>query len=381
MTVEQIAPYSVFAQAMQVLSLTPRDRWHWARPQIIDLYRQAYRDTWSHPPTRRVLANIPNLMVYDDHELRDDLGDKPEHLEHPSVSSVRVILECGRKATLEYQKQLLYDVDIGDEYIAPIAPVENHLIHKWGHYGVLMLDSRGAKTFNPQPGDMFPYLTSPQWKQVTSALLTDGWFSDCKILLCCCQIPLFFFPRWLTEKLAPKGDDFEGHWCYGANQKEQFMLLDLLHEWVTARPESRNVVLIGGDMHLGGYSYIYKNKRFFCHQILVGPIANTTPTPARMFGTRVLNGMCRNMGQGWTYKHYDWFNHCNMGFVETFPSEPVLRLGHVVGSAKRGVYKRVGRPPKMKQGWLTTCKVCCLSVIVIIVAIIVVIVLLITNGV
>eukprot|EP01006_Ploeotia_vitrea_P016720 TRINITY_DN47558_c0_g2_i1.p1 TRINITY_DN47558_c0_g2~~TRINITY_DN47558_c0_g2_i1.p1 ORF type:complete len:571 (+),score=10.41 TRINITY_DN47558_c0_g2_i1:77-1789(+) len=373
-TVQEIASYCVYARAQQLLDSTPREQWHWQRPTIIEMYRQAYRECWNHPPTAEVLANVPNLMVYDDHELKDDLGDKPEHLEHCSVSRDRTILECGRKATLEYQKQLLYDVDVGDDYDAPTQPIENHLIHSLGDYGILMLDSRGAKTFKHDPTDPLPYLTTPQWHEINAALSPGGELSQCRVLICCCQIPLVFFTRSMTERLAPKGDDFEGHWSYGINQTEQYMLLDLLESWAGL---NRTVVLAGGDMHLGGYTHVYKHGRYFCGQVLVGPVANTLPANSRMKATKLINAMQRKLGDGWEYKHYDWFNKCNIGYIDTFPTHPHFALGHIVGSSKKGIYEFEGKPPAKKQkcsSCMVCVAVCCALFIAIIVGVVILIV-------
>jgi len=41
-------------------------------PRIEELYRELYRETWSHPPTAKCLANVPNLTVYDDHDFVDN---------------------------------------------------------------------------------------------------------------------------------------------------------------------------------------------------------------------------------------------------------------------------------------------------------------------
>jgi hypothetical protein len=36
------------------------------------MFRAKYRETWRHPSTALVLAHVPNLMIYDDHEVRDN---------------------------------------------------------------------------------------------------------------------------------------------------------------------------------------------------------------------------------------------------------------------------------------------------------------------
>lgn len=41
--------------------------------EIEELYRDCYRRTWNHPPLRKILSRVPNLMILDDHEVRDGI--------------------------------------------------------------------------------------------------------------------------------------------------------------------------------------------------------------------------------------------------------------------------------------------------------------------
>eukprot|EP01006_Ploeotia_vitrea_P057815 TRINITY_DN68308_c0_g1_i1.p1 TRINITY_DN68308_c0_g1~~TRINITY_DN68308_c0_g1_i1.p1 ORF type:complete len:669 (+),score=27.77 TRINITY_DN68308_c0_g1_i1:66-2009(+) len=330
-TMDEIVKYSCFAQCLRMAEQTPDHQWDAIRPQIIDKFRQLYREAWSHPPTAQMLANIPNLMVYDDHEIRDDLGDKPEHFQR---NKIRLVLECGRKACVEYQRQLMGDVDIGDEYFAPILQRENHFIGSWGEYGVIITDSRGAKTFNPQPNDPLPYLGSPQWAEIDAALAPGGEMDQCRVLLMCCQIPLIFFPRELTEKLAPRADDFEGHWCYGKTQHEQYKLMEGVNAWLSRDPLNRNVIVVGGDMHLGGHTHVFRFGKYQWSQLLVGPVSNTSPAMA-FKASKLLNSTHNQLGRGWHYNHYGWNNDRNVGIIATGPKMPYIMTGHIWGSNKK----------------------------------------------
>jgi hypothetical protein len=330
-TLEEITPYSVFAQGLQMLQSTHPSQWDALRPNIIERFRQVYRDTWRHPPTAFVLANVPNLMIYDDHDIRDDLGDKPEHFPG-APGPIRVVLECGRKACVEYQRQLLGPVNVGDEYDAPRLDVENHFLGHWGEYGVMLLDSRGNKTFNPVPGDPRPYLGTSQWQMIYGALAPGGDFERVKTLVVGTQIPLFFFSRSLTERIAKKGDDFEGHWAYGNNQYEMYELLGLLRAWKLRDP-SRRIVMVGGDMHLGGYSNVFWGQDFFCQQMLVGPISNMPPKGPSMFGTKAINAFNNQHGEGWSADHFGWFAARNVGLIKTTPQVGRVAVGHLSTSA------------------------------------------------
>src|SRR6202034_4127538 len=66
----------VFRTGVDMLAGIPVDQWPLCSVHIKELYRQLYRETWSHPPTAYVLANCPSLMIYDDHDFRDDWGNE-----------------------------------------------------------------------------------------------------------------------------------------------------------------------------------------------------------------------------------------------------------------------------------------------------------------
>ncbi len=46
--------------------------------EIKELIRNEFRRTWTFEPTAKVLANVPNIMFLDDHEIRDDWGWRSE---------------------------------------------------------------------------------------------------------------------------------------------------------------------------------------------------------------------------------------------------------------------------------------------------------------
>lgn len=65
----------VFKKALALLKsegATTPEQYRALHPRIEELYRQLYRETWSHPPTAKCLANVPNLTIYDDHDFVDN---------------------------------------------------------------------------------------------------------------------------------------------------------------------------------------------------------------------------------------------------------------------------------------------------------------------
>jgi hypothetical protein len=70
----------IFLNAKMYLeSLGGYEQWSSGEETVREMFRALYRQTWSLPSTAAVLANVPNTMVPDDHEFRDDWGDRCAH--------------------------------------------------------------------------------------------------------------------------------------------------------------------------------------------------------------------------------------------------------------------------------------------------------------
>ena len=94
---------------MKKLREVPPDQWIKHQGVICEYYREVYRDTWRHPPTAKCLANCPNLMIYDDHEVRDNWGDIPDDWD--SSCAEFFVARCAWIVSMEYQRQLYEDID------------------------------------------------------------------------------------------------------------------------------------------------------------------------------------------------------------------------------------------------------------------------------
>eukprot|EP00667_Euglena_gracilis_P007194 EG_transcript_7255 len=330
LTYEQIAEHCTYAKAKQLLEATPQEHWPSLRPRITEMYRDCYREAWGeHAPTRLALANCPNLMIYDDHDMRDDLGDKPG--EFDPTTDTWLIVDCGRRAAFEYQRQLYEDFDLAGDGSVPRVARENHFVHVLGDIGLLFVDSRGAKTFNTVPGDLKPFLTSAQWQDIHASLSPSGALAHCKVLFFLTQIPMVFFGQKLTEAIAKKADDFEGMWSYKRNRVEQMEMLEALWQWQAAAPE-RLVLLAGGDVHLGGFTRVSRNDEFAFEQLTVGPVSNQTIKAVELLVTNSAKDLGKELGDGWTYDHEPFINKRNIGLVRIGPTPYTVHWAHLIGT-------------------------------------------------
>lgn len=138
---------------------------------------EKYRLNWSREPVRRVLANVPTYMMWDDHDARDgwgsSAGDSPTLVaKHPGGAAI-------------FEKSTAYFEDARDVYwhfqgchnpvpqgaVDPIlpnyidGPVQGRrampFVFRCGRLVVLMLDSRGERdAFRKE----FPVLGAEQWQ-------------------------------------------------------------------------------------------------------------------------------------------------------------------------------------------------------------------------
>eukprot|EP00993_Chasmostoma_nieuportense_P007643 NODE_910_length_1772_cov_12.293009_g854_i0.p1 GENE.NODE_910_length_1772_cov_12.293009_g854_i0~~NODE_910_length_1772_cov_12.293009_g854_i0.p1 ORF type:complete len:507 (-),score=146.13 NODE_910_length_1772_cov_12.293009_g854_i0:89-1609(-) len=349
---ENMIKHCRFAQAMELL----KDKHHTEYPayceQVTEMYRDAYREAWTHPPAAQALANCPSIMMYDDHDIRDDLGDKRG--EFDPESPVYFIVNCGRRVCFEYQRQLHEDFDLSHPtYMGKVAQ-ENHIFHVIGDYGIMMVDSRGAKSFNYETGDPKPFLTTNQWTDIHQSLGAEGVFRDCKLLVFCTQIPIVFFGKALTEKIAAKADDFEGMWSYKNNIHEQTEMLNSLWEWKSAAEGERAVYCVGGDVHLAGHTQIYKDGHHAFDQMICGPVSNKVISRIVMMVTSALKEVGETLNDGWSHEHFAWEANRNVGMIYTEEdaetSLPKITATHLMARGKR-VEEVKPTPPSKKKGW------------------------------
>jgi hypothetical protein len=301
----------VFAHCVEMLNGLPRAEWPVAAEHCKELYRQLYRDTWTHPPTAAVLANCPNLMIFDDHDFRDDWGNEPE--DHDPTSTEYFVGRCAHRVMCEYQRQLWDDVDFDN--LASIK-TEFHL-HRFGAHGVAFVDVRGPRSLHHVIGESLPYLGKTQWNVLEASARDDGIFGDVQSLMVICPTPIVFLPTNLNDILGKTViDDALGNWCSAPFKAEQIKMLEWARNWKIARP-GRELTFLGGDVHVGGHTIIYYKGEEVFHQLITSAIANFTLTAVEFAFGRVSQEMASVLDENWTFCHKGFTRQRNYGIVET----------------------------------------------------------------
>jgi hypothetical protein len=174
--------------------------------------------------------------------------------------------------------------------------------HAWGAMGLLFVDQRSGRSFHTDPTR--PYLGTPQWEWITREL-TSGTLSQCQVLTVATSVPLAYLGLRVTAAGSSIVDDLEDHWAYPAHQKEQIELLRALREWKQAARD-RSVLLVGGDVHVGGRTEVMHGEDLLCTQLITGTITNKPP---RWFEYALLRGLLETherLGERYRFEHHDY---------------------------------------------------------------------------
>ena len=300
----------VFKTGVQMLKALPVTDWPAAAIHIKELYRQLYRETWSHPPTAFVLANCPSLMIYDDHDFRDDWGNEPEDSDPNSVEYY--VGRCAHEVMCEYQRQLWDNVDF-----SRLQDIRKDFhFHVLGEHGIVFLDVRGPRSLHRIEGEPYPYIGSLQWKELRAALSDDGIMRDVKSLLMICPAPIVFLPTSINDLLGNTViDDALGHWSSKPFKAEQIMLLNLCQAWKAGRPE-RECTFIGGDVHVGGHSEITRDGVVMFQQFVTSAMSNYRLSKFEFFMGQVSQDLITTLEDGWGFKHRGFTRQRNYGLMQ-----------------------------------------------------------------
>lgn len=276
---------------------------------ILELYREIYRTNWGFETTRQVLASVPSLMMWDDHEIRDDWGSLPGD-KNPNSQAYH-IGTLARQVYREYQRQL-WD----DDVIPPAGQLEDHY-HAWGDIGVLFVDQRGGRSFESDPAR--PYLSIQQWERIRRSLAPSGELGNVRALVVVSTVPLVYLGSTVGNLFASHSDDRPDHWSYKPHQPEQIEMLRLLRRWKqgkTPNGESRELLVVGGDVHMATHTEVkHRNKTIF-EQLITSPITNRPPGWLQYTLMKGVLELDQTISKSYSFEHSGYSNNRNFGFIE-----------------------------------------------------------------
>ena len=239
------------------------------------LYRSVYHNAWgAGRAINAIFRSFPNLMIWDDHDIVDDWG---RHAEQRGKD--RADYQVGliaRDAFRGYQRSL------GPERHQLLGDNSEGFWVRHGRLGVVTLDVRSSRSFEYDPKQ--PMLGRKQWKFLKEVVLAD---QEVDTLVVASPVPFVLFDHKTTTKTVRRMDlaemvgwknvrgidDIYDQWFTPSHTRELFELFDCLRHWRDGTERKREVVLVGGDAHVGMDADIYYEGSKLFRYLVSSPIA------------------------------------------------------------------------------------------------------------
>lgn len=236
--------------------------------EIKRYYLISYMAYWSAPGIREVLASIPNVMIWDDHDIFDGWGSW--NADYQACSVYQSIFTAAREAFYLFQR--------GQR--PPTDKKTASIMLTLGHTAIVAPDLRSERTREQVMGD-------EGWAWMRETLSALG--GDKTHLLLVSSVPLATshfsaldpiltgFPSWIAQRLPKKinpkqfADDIHDQWRVPDHRDEWLLMLNTLLDYVD-KTDTR-ITVLSGEIHLGGRSLISR-KQSEIHQFISSGVAH-----------------------------------------------------------------------------------------------------------
>jgi hypothetical protein len=240
-----------------------------------DFYFQRYCRLWAQTELAPLVASIPSVMMWDDHDIFDGWGSHPKELQSCPVH--RGIWSAAREHFALFQLGARPDMLPGE--ISDPAGSHFGWAFAVGRIGVIAPDLRSARTRTQVMSDA-------GWRWMEQALQR---LQDCQHVLFVSTVPvvnvalrplerfLFWIPRQQLYQ-----DDLRDQWQSYAHREEWHRLVPLLLDF--SEQTRTAVTILSGEIHLGAYGCVERGRtRLF--QLISSGIVHPAPSPlvARLF--------------------------------------------------------------------------------------------------
>lgn len=282
-------------------------------------YTWLYQTTWMHEDVRWLLSTVPNAMILDDHDLRDDWNTSiswRRDMEAKSwwrdrvvggLASYWVYQHLGNLPPQALRDDPLYATVTGGDDAAATAALDEYAWNaydqpdtaQWsfrrdlGHSRLVVIDARCSRVLDPP--EKRSMLDEPEWQWVEDQVLAEP---APRHLLIASTLPVFLphgvhhveswneavaTGAWGTRVKGPaealrRKIDLE-HWP--AYHRSFIRLVDLLYALVR-RPETpRSILVLSGDVHFSYTAPVWLRDETHddtaIYQLVQSPMRNKLP--------------------------------------------------------------------------------------------------------
>ncbi|MDX2465322.1 MAG: alkaline phosphatase D family protein [Porticoccus sp.] len=247
--------------------------------QIDRFYDTLYQERWNTSAMSLMLATVPSVMMWDDHDIFDGWGSFPSDIQNCSV--FQQIFKTAKSYFEIFQIRSKNNVTLLDKDAGHYA-----FALEFRGYHILALDNRSERTL----GQVMSH--DSQWPLLNDYLqqLDDGGH-----LLVLSGVPVVYRDFSSTESVFDATpweeeltDDLKDHWRSKNHQGERARLIHRILD-STARRAKINAecktVILSGDVHIGCLGVIH-NQTNGCkiHQVVSSGIVHPAPSRLQWIG-------------------------------------------------------------------------------------------------
>lgn len=248
------------------------------REAVLKFYLDHYLAIYRQPQISHMLARVPSLMIWDDHDIFDGWGSHKKWFQGSAVA--RGMFACAREAFCLMQLCARAD-DLPDM----VLDREGHSLGwraDFPGFSVIAPDLRSERTPERIMGDH-------GWRDVPRALETvpDGnrilLMSSVPVIgprLSLVEIFLYLLPR--AQKYE---DDLRDQWQSRWHRREWRRFLELLER--VANRHDHEITLLSGEIHVATRGTFETDGKTI-HQLVASGISHTAPPPAFARGLGLL---------------------------------------------------------------------------------------------
>ena len=269
------------------------------RDAVEAFFMELYCSCWAQPKPAEMFASIPNLMMWDDHDIFDGWGSYSKDQQESRV--YQGIFRTAREYFAIFQQR----VKPGGKPAGGL-PGQNHFnyLHDFGDIALLALDMRSERS-------QTQVLGSQSWKAVYAALDGLGRRKH-KHLFVLSSIPVVHPDFSLVETgfgILPGQqaleDDLKDHWHSRSHKVERLRLIHRLLQF--AEKKETRVTLLSGDVHVGAVGVIesqragsMKNHANVINQLTSSGIVHPAPPALMSYALEFLSRKPEQVDRGIT---------------------------------------------------------------------------------
>jgi PhoD-like phosphatase len=226
--------------------------------ELASLYRTLYTDTWSVPEVAAVLASVPNVMTWDDHDIYDGYGSH----DHDGDTPQQTLFTAARQAYLDFQ------VSHGPGPLDAASSTLSAWTH--GEVGFLLLDTRTNRRWTESRvlGDR-QIEVAKAWAAKNARGLKRLYVVS-SIPLVHAQVAAALALLRILPGTEEVEDDLRDAWVSSNNRNECQRLAKWLFS-VQNEDEKLQVTVLGGDVHVAALAEIRSNLPAHIGNALVTP--------------------------------------------------------------------------------------------------------------